>query len=89
MEARHPTSCRLGVRQLIVEEDVGAQGAGGQPVVITLTASAFAEDHERYFEAGMDDYLGKPVRSEDFAGAPTGAAATLDRRAASGREGGR
>jgi CheY-like chemotaxis protein len=25
-----------------------------------LTASAFAEDKKRYFEAGMDDYLAKP-----------------------------
>jgi CheY-like chemotaxis protein len=44
------------VRQLIVEEDIGAQGAGGQPVISALTASAFAEDRERRFEAGMDDY---------------------------------
>jgi CheY-like chemotaxis protein len=33
-------------------------------LVIPLTASAFAEDRERWFEAGMDDYLSKPVRSE-------------------------
>lgn len=33
-------------------------------LIIPLTASAFAEDRERWFEAVMDDYLSKPVRSE-------------------------
>jgi CheY-like chemotaxis protein len=30
------------------------------PPIVALTASAFAEDKKRYFEAGMDDYLAKP-----------------------------
>jgi len=36
-------------------------GFGGRaPPIVALTASAFAEDKKRYFEAGMDDYLAKP-----------------------------
>jgi hypothetical protein len=35
------------VRQLIVEEEMGAHGADGQPVIIALTASAFAAVRER------------------------------------------
>jgi PAS domain S-box-containing protein len=33
---------------------------GQVPPIVALTASAFAEDKKRYFEAGMDDYLAKP-----------------------------
>ncbi len=39
----------------------GAPGfCGHVPPIVALTASAFAEDKKRYFEAGMDDYLAKP-----------------------------
>lgn len=35
-----------------------------RPVVVALTAGAFAEERERCREAGMDEFVTKPVRSE-------------------------
>ncbi len=44
------------IRQLLPADE--------QPVIVALTAGAFAEERERCREAGMDEFVTKPVRPE-------------------------
>ena len=40
-----------------------------QPRIVAMTAAAFPEDRVRCLEAGMDDYVAKPIGMEDLAAA--------------------
>lgn len=48
-----------------------------QPHIIALTANAFASDKEACFQAGMDDFLAKPVKKADLLGKLSEFSATM------------
>lgn len=45
----------------------GARPAEARPVIVALTANAYAEDRAVYLDAGLDDYLAKPFEKADLA----------------------
>jgi TMAO reductase system sensor TorS len=45
---------------------IRAQQTSGRIPIIAQTAHAFAEDRERCLEAGMDEYISKPIRTSEL-----------------------
>ena len=51
----------------------------GRPWIIALTANAMDSDYERCMQAGMDDYLSKPIKKQDLGAALVRATEALQR----------
>jgi PAS domain S-box-containing protein len=65
MDVQMPELDGLEATRLIAER----WPAGRRPRVIAMTANAMAEDREACFEAGMEDYVAKPIQPEELAAA--------------------
>jgi PAS domain S-box-containing protein len=63
MDLQMPEMGGLEATRLIRE---GEKVAGGHVPIIAMTAHAMQEDRERCLEAGMDDYLAKPIEAKDL-----------------------
>ncbi|MEM7799433.1 MAG: response regulator [Chloroflexota bacterium] len=62
MDVQMPNMDGVEATRLIREDDT----LEPQPHIVAMTANALVGDRERYLEAGMDDYISKPVRLDDI-----------------------
>jgi PAS domain S-box-containing protein len=69
MDVQMPEMDGLEATRLIVEETTTESAFPHQikkPWIIAMTAYALAEDRQRCFDAGMDDYVTKPLRVDEL-----------------------
>ncbi|MCC6291253.1 MAG: response regulator [Bryobacterales bacterium] len=60
--------CQMpGMDGFEVTRAIRGMASNAQPIIIAMTANAMAGDRERCLEAGMDDYLAKPILFDSFA----------------------
>lgn len=71
LDCQMPLMDGLQVAQAVRAEETPERGlarSGGRMPVIALTANAVAGDRETCLEAGMDDYLAKPITCQSLTG---------------------
>lgn len=64
MDVHMPVMDGLEATKQIIAE----HGHEKRPLIVALTASAMSQERARCFEAGMDDFLSKPIRLDDIRG---------------------
>ncbi len=63
MDIQLPILDGLKATKMIREREIAR---GGHTVIIAITAYAMATDRKKCLEAGMDEYLSKPIRFDDI-----------------------
>ena len=58
MDVQMPIMDGLEATRIIREKE---RGSGGHITIIAMTAHAMDKDRDNCFEAGMDDYISKPI----------------------------
>ena len=83
LDVQMPELDGYGAARAIVERWATGKGRGPRPRLIAMTGNAMQGDREKCLEAGMDDYVAKPVRIEELTAAleKWGAAARAERGA--------
>lgn len=66
MDVQMPELDGLAATRRIRALGGGALGSGVQPTIVGLSANAFVEDRREALEAGMDDFLIKPLAMESL-----------------------
>ena len=69
MDVQMPEMDGLEATSILRQMSLSELAAGVQPRIIAMTAAALREDREACLEAGMDDYISKPVRVEELVAA--------------------
>ena len=69
LDVQMPNLDGYGAARAIAERWAKGRGRGCRPRLIAMTGNAMQGDREKCLEAGMDDYIAKPVRIEELTAA--------------------